>query len=171
MSNTVPIVVFGSLAALYWFRWEVGDAALDLTQGGTMGAVDTLARTIWGEARGEGTAGMEAVANVVMNRVAFSRARGGYWWGNTVEEVCRKPWQFSCWNPTDPNVLKLRQLTTADTQFRQAITIAAAAVDGRLPDRTGGATHYHAPSVRPAWRVSAVKTAMIGAHTFYRGIA
>ena len=39
--------------------------------------IDTLARTIWGEARGEGSAGMQAVANVVMNRAAI-----GGWWGN-----------------------------------------------------------------------------------------
>lgn len=37
------------------------------------GQVDVVARTIWGEARGEGANGMQAVANVIMNRTA----RGG----------------------------------------------------------------------------------------------
>lgn len=41
--------------------------------------VDVLARTIFGEARGETVSGMEAVASVVMNRLAFSRRRGRYW--------------------------------------------------------------------------------------------
>lgn len=37
-------------------------------------AIDTLARTIWGEARGESQTGQEAVANVVVNRVRRRRA-------------------------------------------------------------------------------------------------
>src|SRR3546814_9887201 len=58
--------------------------------------VDLLARTIWGEARGEPVRGMEAVAAVVMNRVA----RPG-WWGRTVASVCTKAYQFACWNEDD----------------------------------------------------------------------
>ena len=34
---------------------------------------DILARTIYGEARGESISGMEAVASVVLNRVAFAK--------------------------------------------------------------------------------------------------
>ena len=45
-------------------------------------AADTLARTIWGEARNESDTGMEAVAMVVLNRVAHAQKAGGkYWWG------------------------------------------------------------------------------------------
>ncbi len=43
--------------------------------------IDVLARTIYGEARGESISGMEAVASVVLNRVAFSKRRRRYWWG------------------------------------------------------------------------------------------
>ena len=71
--------------------------------------VDALARTVFGEARGECLSGQEAVASVILNRVAFSGRRGGYWWGNTVYEVCHKPWQFSCWNQNDPNRRLLEQ--------------------------------------------------------------
>ena len=42
---------------------------------------DILARTIYGEARGESISGMEAVASVVLNRVAFAKRRGCFWWG------------------------------------------------------------------------------------------
>lgn len=31
--------------------------------------IDIMARTAWGEARGEGQSGMQAVLNVIMNRV------------------------------------------------------------------------------------------------------
>ena len=47
---------------------------------------DILARTIYGEARGESISGMEAVASVVLNRVAFAKRRGRFWWGKF---VCR----------------------------------------------------------------------------------
>ena len=48
---------------------------------------DILARTIYGEARGESISGMEAVASVVLNRVAFAKRRGCFWWGNSIAEV------------------------------------------------------------------------------------
>ncbi|PJB71692.1 MAG: hypothetical protein CO093_04590 [Alphaproteobacteria bacterium CG_4_9_14_3_um_filter_47_13] len=51
--------------------------------------IEILARTIWGEARGEGQKGMLAVASVIMNRV-----RCGGWWGSTIQDVCRKPYQL-----------------------------------------------------------------------------
>lgn len=127
-------------------------------------AVDVLARTIWGEARGEGVAGMQAVASVVLNRAA----RGG-WWGNTIVEVCRKPYQFSCWLRTDPNLVKLLSVGPDDARFSQAIQIAAQAVAGALPDNTGGATHYHAASIRPAWSSQMAYLGTIGGHIFYRG--
>ncbi len=68
---------------------------------------DVLARTLWGEARSEGHVGMEAVASVVLNRVKVARDHGGkYWWGANIVQVCQKPYQFSCWNRSDPNFQK-----------------------------------------------------------------
>lgn len=46
--------------------------------------IDVLARTLWGEARGEGSTGMEAVASVILNRVEVAKRRGHYWWGNKI---------------------------------------------------------------------------------------
>ncbi|HRC26301.1 MAG TPA: cell wall hydrolase [Alphaproteobacteria bacterium] len=128
---------------------------------------DILARTLWGEARGEGTAGMQAVAAVVLNRVALAEARGGMWWGVDVISVCLKPWQFSCWNRADPNYRSLSAVGLEDPYFRNAILIARAALAGRLRDPTGGATHYHATGVRPDWAKGVTPTATIGRHVFY----
>lgn len=155
--------------ALYQFRHEAGTVILDTIDGSPGGEVDTLARTIWGEARGEGYAGMEAVASVVMNRFKVSRAKGKFWWGNTVKEICLKPWQFSCWNPTDANSRRVRQVTEADSAFRQALEIAQRAVAGQLVDRTRGATHYYAYKVisAPSWARELTLTAQIGGHKFY----
>ena len=69
--------------------------------------IDTLARTIYGEARGEDRQSKIAVACVILNRVQ-QRKQCGY--RNidgrkipTIAATCLKPWQFSCWNEKDPN--------------------------------------------------------------------
>ena len=139
-------------------------------------ASDILARTLWGEARGEGWAGMQAVAHVVYNRVA---ARS--WWGRDVVAVCRKPWQFSCWNVNDPNSSRLRSLSAADGLFNLALeaarSVAAAELAGtrRQPgaDPTDGATHYYAPHAvaTPKWARGRQPCARIGRHLFFRGVA
>jgi spore germination cell wall hydrolase CwlJ-like protein len=126
--------------------------------------IDTLARTIWAEARGEGPGGMEAVACVVMNRARHPR-----WWGRDVVGVCRAKWQFSCWNAGDPNLPKLLAVDCRDPQFRQAVEIATHAVGGLLPDTTNGADSYVDLRVaRPGWADPAKQVAKIGNHTFYR---
>lgn len=130
-------------------------------------AVDTLARTLWGEARNEGTKGMEAVACVVLNRVRIAQRHNGYWWGQTIEGVCRKPFQFSCWNTNDPNRPKLLAVTDRNIHFATALRIARRAVHGALPDATGGATHYHTKDILPQWAEGQVPVCTIGHHIFY----
>lgn len=129
-------------------------------------AVDVLARTLWGEARGEGPKGMEAVACVVMNRVK----RAASHFGTSVKDCCQKPFQFSCWNERDPNRARLLAVTTADTNFAQALAIAARAVGGALADVTAGATHYHTRAVRPDWAAGKTPCFELGSHLFYNDV-
>jgi N-acetylmuramoyl-L-alanine amidase len=134
--------------------------------------IDTLARTLWGEARGEGILGMAAVAAVIMNRV---RADLGHdnkpdWWGEGILGVCRKPYQFSCWNDNDPNRVKLRSVNNADPLFVQAITIAHLAAAGWLADPTVGSTHYHAITIHPNWAEGKTPNVTLGRHVFYSGV-
>lgn len=131
-------------------------------------AVDVLARTIWGEARGEGALGMEAVASVVLNRTAIAQDRGGYWWGNDIISVCQKPYQFSCWNRSDPNYRMLLDVTDKNIHFATCLRIARRAVAGVLQDVTSGATHYHEKSILPSWAKDQVPCAVIGNHIFYK---
>ena len=133
-------------------------------------AVHTLARTIWGEARGEPVRGREAVAACVMNRVTLALARGGHWWGGDVISVCRAPYQFSCWNPDDPNREKLFAVDADDPVYRSCVRIARRAIRGALTDPTGGATHYHAEGVKPWWAAGRSPCARIGGHLFYGDI-
>ena len=83
--------------------------------------VAVLAQTIWGEARGEGNEGMEAVASVIVNRADYP-PKGTLWWGHTIEEVCKKPYayQFECWNQGNQNRVQMESVTEKDPQFRMA---------------------------------------------------
>ena len=137
-------------------------------------AIDILARTIWAEARGEGQHGMEAVAAVITNRLHVSQQSGGhFWWGNDIASICQAPWQFSCWNPGDPNLPKLQKIDKRDAEFASALRIARRAVNGLLDDptvdvNTGiGATHYHHRAMQPRWAKGSRPISSIGNHVFY----
>lgn len=135
-------------------------------------ALDVLARTIYGEARGETLGGKIAVAHVILNR---ARDPGPDWWGDSITQVCHKPKQFSCWNPEDPNRAVMEAADLTDTAFQKCMAAALLAVSGEAPDPTGGATHYHTanpPTVHvvwpPKWAHALKHTLDIGAHRFYR---
>jgi len=131
--------------------------------------IDVLARTLWGEARGEGNIGLEAVANVVLNRVKVAEAnKGKYWWGSNIIQVCQKPYQFSCWNRSDPSFQKLQKVDETDLYFATCLRIARRAVVGVLDDHTKEATHYHADYVSPYWAKGETPTVIIGRHIFYK---
>lgn len=132
--------------------------------------IDVLARTLYGEARGETVRGKEAVACVIVNRANRAKARGGYWWGGSVEEVCLKPWQFSCWNEGDPNRDKIEAVEPGHRVFDTCLRIARRAVSGSLDDITKGATHYHTKTVTPPWSRGKAICAEIGRHQFYNTI-
>ena len=130
--------------------------------------VDVLARTLWGEARSEGREGLEAVASVVLNRVKVSRKMAGYWWGNDVIQVCQKPYQFSCWNKTDPQYRRVISVDEKDIYFVSCVRVARRALLGAIEDPTNNATHYHADYVNPSWADPRKKTVIIGRHAFYK---
>lgn len=129
---------------------------------------DVLARTLWGEARGEGALGMRAVAAVVLNRVAIATRKGRFWWGNSILQVCHKPYQFSCWNKADQNFKKISAVDERDLHFATALRIARRAVIGKIDDPTHGATHYHTVNILPFWAKDAKSCARIGNHIFYK---
>lgn len=129
---------------------------------------DWLARTIWGEGRGEGASGMRAIAAVIMNRVAHRR------YPSTVQGVVRQPQHFSMWNAGEPNGIAASAVTDADAAFRTALQIADDALSGRLVDPTGGATMYYSPSAMvpkgsvPGWNFNVLRqSATIGKHVFF----
>lgn len=133
--------------------------------------LDIFARTLWGEARGESDAGMQGVANVIMNRAHDAKSR----FPKTVAGVCLQPRQFSVWNTTGTanelaNHRATVAVTTANATFVRCIAMAATALAGNLADNTLGAEWYHDTSIaKPASWASLTKTVQIGHLVFYRG--
>ncbi len=130
---------------------------------------DILARTIYGEARGEyhspegGLSALIAVGNVVMNRV---KAQSGY--GSTIQEVCLKPLQFSCWNAGDPNRAILMGEVINDPLFTLCSKVATKVASEEWPDLTKGSNHYHACSILPPWARGQKPRMRLANHVFYQ---
>lgn len=138
--------------------------------------IDTLARTLYGEARGEDRQSREAVACVVLNRVEKRKQCG---WRiidgkkvPTIAATCLKPWQFSCWNEKDPNREVILKVTPQKKIFAECLEIAKMAYDGKLNDITKGATHYYNPKVcaKPRWAEGRAPCAVVGSHLFFNDV-
>lgn len=121
-------------------------------------AVETLVL----EAGGEGYAGMIAVGEVIRNRTDDVYTHGRY--SDRVEQVIRRPWQFSCWN--SPLIAKLRLSRVSGETWQKA---AMAWEASRTSNLTNGATHYaNLALCSPKWARKLEKVGKIGRHTFYR---
>lgn len=127
---------------------------------------DIMARTIFGEARGEPVEGQIAVAHVLLNRW-----KSGRWFaGKSVAATCLKRLQFSCWNPGDPTYKRVTTATYAELKPFQKIAIDACRGDSFDP--TFQATHYYADTIpAPGWAAGKAPTVQIGRHLFFKGIA
>lgn len=131
--------------------------------------ISIVARTLWGEARGEGERGMRAVGSVILNR-KLRQWRGA----KTAAAVCLAHKQFSCWNPDDPNRGMLDRIAQApDAAYVTAEAIASRVIAEDLDDITFGATHYIAASLRrrPLWLAGKQACIVIGRHEFYNDIS
>jgi spore germination cell wall hydrolase CwlJ-like protein len=126
--------------------------------------LDLLTRTMLGEARGEGADGMQAVANVILNRTQGNIDR--------IPEVIKAPKQFSIFNNMDdPNTKEVMNLPASDEAYQKARNIALEVLEGQRGDITGGATHYVNPETADeaslSWRRKMIQGPMIGRHQFY----
>lgn len=101
--------------------------------------IDILTRTMLGEAAGEGSTGLAAVAHVLVNRALD----GGYG-GNTLESVALAPKQFSAWNKGAGGNNPSKWDPNGQT-YQQARSIAIDVLSGHHTDPTNGATHYYSP--------------------------
>ena len=127
--------------------------------------------TIWGEARGQSLLGKQGVAAVVNNRAQYAKTHHRPQFGDgTLRSACLASWQFSSWNPNDPNRSKMLSLdfSEPDEVLQDCIDTAQATIDGTLVDPTEGATFYFADGIpEPDWAKTMQFTVKIGAHSFF----
>jgi len=106
-----------------------------------------MAQVVYYEARGEGRAGQEAVAHVVLNR------------GGKICKTVFKGCEFS-WT-----------CKTVQAPYGQAWLdardVARSVLQGETEDPTDGATHFYSGKYKPGWALKFRFTVKIGAHKFY----
>lgn len=118
-----------------------------------------LALAIWREARGELMQGKIYVGATIINRKNDPKNR----WPKTLVGVITQPFQFSSFNPNDPNAY----LFPKELDVSWADCVAAASVVLGSPIQITSANHYHTTGVNPTWRDDTKVVATIGHHIFY----
>ena len=125
-------------------------------------ALECLTSAVYYEAGQESAAGQQAVAQVVLNRVrnpAFpASVCGVVFQGSTRSTGCQ--FTFTC----DGSLARAPEAGA----WNRAREVARAALAGFVLPTVGNATHYHANYVAPYWAPTLAKTAVVGAHIFYR---
>jgi spore germination cell wall hydrolase CwlJ-like protein len=125
-------------------------------------AVQCLALAISYEAGLEPTAGQEAVAQVILNRVRSTAypnsVCGVVWQGSQRRTGCQ--FTFTC----DGSLRRPRSPAALIAAQRVALRVLA----GESADHVRGATHYHANYVAPYWAPSLTRVRQIATHIFYR---
>lgn len=124
-----------------------------------------LSEALYYEARGEGTSGQKAIAEVI-----FARLRSGNYGHSicsVVYEGAGKPkcqFSFAC----NGDMKKAKN----KGPWMKAQQLAARILTGEeyLKGTTGGATNFHAVSVDPSWAAEMSRTTQIGNHIFYKGL-
>jgi spore germination cell wall hydrolase CwlJ-like protein len=124
-------------------------------------AITCLARSIYWEANRKDNAEMEAIANVVMNRL------GHKGFPNTICGVVKQgqergACQFSWW--CDGRQDDARE----DEPYSHAKEIARKALNRQLQDRSDGALYFHNRKVTPNWSAEYIRTVEVGEHVFYK---
>ncbi|WP_324715904.1 cell wall hydrolase [Carboxydochorda subterranea] len=108
-----------------------------------------MAKTVFGEARGENEETQRTVAWVIRNRVDDPKQR----FGDSIPEVCTRPRQFSAWNPGDPNRERLLDPmghVTEQQAWYQCVQVAWGVLEApSWANPIPGVYWYHDRSIAP----------------------
>lgn len=118
-----------------------------------------LALAVFFEARAEPIVGMEAVANVIINRVEDSRYP---------DTVCGVVWEHKQFSWTHDGLTDDPEAHTGHQDKLAWVTsqrVAEEALQGNLLGITS--THYHAEYTLPFWADVYTKDGAVGTHVFY----
>jgi hypothetical protein len=122
--------------------------------------LECLTAAVYYEARGEGEAGMQAVAQVVLNRARhplFPHSVCGVVYQGAAQRTCQ--FSFTC----DGSMRRSREPGAWERSRR----VAARALGGFVMASVGNATHFHTTGVAPGWR-GMLRVSQVGSHIFYR---
>jgi len=124
-------------------------------------AITCLARSIYWEANRKNNAEMEAIAQVVMNRL------GHKGFPNTICGVVKQgheqgACQFSWWCDGRPDD------AWEEEPYSHAKEIARKALNRQIKDPTDGALYFHNRKITPYWSSEYIKTVEVGEHVFYK---
>jgi spore germination cell wall hydrolase CwlJ-like protein len=124
-------------------------------------AIICLARSIYWEANRKDNAEMEAIANVVMNRL------GHKGFPNTICGVVKQGYeqgacQFSWWCDGRSDD------ASEGEPYSHAKEIARKALNRQIKDPTDGALYFHNRKVTPNWSSEYIRTVEVGEHVFYK---
>jgi|TARA_B100000085_G_scaffold7882_1_gene7075 spore germination cell wall hydrolase CwlJ-like protein len=127
-----------------------------------------IAQTLLGEARGEGKAGMYAVACIVKRRVQLKS------YPNTPAKVCLEPSQFDYWTQRkrvkwdDQNRANVRRLMQTDTELVRYAKMLAININRVDLNYIKNADHYCTLKTHNYWTKGRKPVATIGQHKFYK---
>ena len=149
---------------------------IGMLMGVTHDEITCLADNMYFEARNQSLAGMLAVSNVVMNRVADER------YPDTICEVVQEGPTRPSWKDKNKSIPVRNKCQfswycdgksdePSDIETYDAIySMAEDMLYQNMPylDITDGATHYHADYITPSWAYTKTRTVEIEDHIFYR---
>lgn len=173
--NPAPLA-FGFLQRPDLFN-ETGDFAVSkgATSWGSFSAFrdnaserEVVARTMYGEARDQGHAGMALVAVVIRNRARAGRKFGG----PSARSVALAPFQFSVWNADSRNRRAALAADVTDAEFSMCLALYDQVFQfddlSVVPAHLVDATHYFVSNTaRPFWASKIDYLGHHGAHEFY----
>ena len=129
---------------------------------------DTLAQTLLGEARGEGKAGLYAIACIVKRRMELKS------YPNTAMTVCLEPSQFDYWTQRkrvkwdDQNRANVRRLMKGNTELVRYAKMLAININRVDLNYTKNADHYCTLDTHNYWTKGNKPVAIIGQHKFFK---
>jgi spore germination cell wall hydrolase CwlJ-like protein len=141
--------------------FPVQESASEYTVRRSARELDCLTAALYYEARGEGQSGMEAVAQVIVNRARhpdFPKTLCGViYQGAGKGRGCQ--FSFAC----DGSMRRRSETALWD----RARAVAERAMEGRVSTEVGNSTFFHATRISPNWR-GLTRVATVGRHVFYR---
>ena len=129
---------------------------------------NVIVQTLLGEARGEGKAGLYAIACIVKRRMELKS------YPNTAKGVCLEPSQFDYWTQRkrvkwdDQNRANVRRLMKGNTELVRYAKMLAVNINRVDLQYTKNADHYCTLDTHNYWTKGQKPVAIIKRHKFYK---